>query len=163
MEYKQIQELVKMINKSNISELSIKDGEFEITIKQENGLTGTPVYAQPVQMAAPITAATPSAAPVASPAAAAPVAEAAPAVSNDKLHTIKSPMIGTFYRSPSPDKPAYVNVGDEVKPGQTLCIVEAMKLFNEIECEVSGKIVKVLVDESSPIEYDQPMFLIELN
>lgn len=163
MEYKQIQELVKMINKSNISELSIKDGEFEITIKQENGLTGTPVYAQPVQMAAPITAATPSAAPVASPAAAAPVAEATPAVSNDKLHTIKSPMIGTFYRSPSPDKPAYVNVGDEVKPGQTLCIVEAMKLFNEIECEVSGKIVKVLVDESSPIEYDQPMFLIELN
>lgn len=163
MEYKQIQELVKMINKSNISELSIKDGEFEITIKQENGLTGTPVYAQPVQMAAPIVAATPSAAPVASPAAAAPVAEAAPAVSNDKLHTIKSPMIGTFYRSPSPDKPAYVNVGDEVKPGQTLCIVEAMKLFNEIECEVSGKIVKVLVDESSPIEYDQPMFLIELN
>lgn len=162
MEYKQIQELVKMINKSNISELSIKDGEFEITIKQENGLTGTPVYAQPMQMAAPVAAA-PSAAPVASPAPSAPAAESAPAVANDKLHTIKSPMIGTFYRSPSPDKPAFVNVGDEVKPGQTLCIVEAMKLFNEIECEVSGKIVKVLVDESSPIEYDQPMFLIELN
>ncbi|MCC6186107.1 MAG: acetyl-CoA carboxylase biotin carboxyl carrier protein [Chitinophagaceae bacterium] len=158
MEYKQIQELVKMINKSNISELSIKDGEFEITIKQENGLTGTPVYAAPMPMAMP--------APVAATAPVAPATpattEAAPA-SNDKLHTIKSPMIGTFYRSPSPDKPAFVNVGDEVKPGQTLCIVEAMKLFNEIECEISGKIVKVLVDESTPIEYDQPMFLVELN
>lgn len=158
MEYKQIQELVKMINKSNISELSIKDGEFEITIKQENGLTGTPVYAAPMPMAmpAPVAATTPVA--PATPA----TTEAAPA-SNDKLHTIKSPMIGTFYRSPSPDKPAFVNVGDEVKPGQTLCIVEAMKLFNEIECEISGKIVKVLVDESTPIEYDQPMFLVELN
>lgn len=158
MEYKQIQELVKMINKSNISELSIKDGEFEITIKQENGLTGTPVYAAPMPMAmpAPVAAATPVA--PATPA----TTEAAPA-NNDKLHTIKSPMIGTFYRSPSPDKPAFVNVGDEVKPGQTLCIVEAMKLFNEIECEISGKIVKVLVDESTPIEYDQPMFLVELN
>lgn len=160
MEYKQIQELVKMINKSNISELSIKDGEFEITIKQENGLTGTPVYTQPIavaQQAAPVTSA--PAAPVVN---AAPPAEA-PVVNNDKLHTIKSPMIGTFYRSPSPDKPAFVNVGDEVKPGMPLCIVEAMKLFNEIECEVSGKVVKVLIDEASPIEYDQPMFIIELN
>jgi acetyl-CoA carboxylase biotin carboxyl carrier protein len=161
MEYKQIQELVKMINKSNISELSIKDGDFEITIKQENGLTGTPIYAPQPIVAAPVNA--PINNTVSSPAPAAPAAEPTQVVSNDKLHTIKSPMIGTFYRSPSPDKPAFVNVGDEVKPGQTLCIVEAMKLFNEIECEVSGKIVKVLVDESSPIEYDQPMFLIELN
>lgn len=162
MEYKQIQELVKMINKSNISELSIKDGEFEITIKQENGLTGTPVYAQPM-MAAPQAA--PIQAPAAAPSAAPAAESAAPAasVNNDKLHTIKSPMIGTFYRSPSPDKPAFVNVGDEVKPGMPLCIVEAMKLFNEIECEVSGKIVKVLIDEASPIEYDQPMFIVELN
>jgi acetyl-CoA carboxylase biotin carboxyl carrier protein len=152
-----------MINKSNISELSIKDGEFEITIKQENGLTGTPVYAQAMPI---MQAPTPQSAPPA--VASAPSAPSAPteapvSVANDKLHTIKSPMIGTFYRSPSPDKPPFVNVGDEVKPGQTLCIVEAMKLFNEIECEVSGRIVKVLVDESSPIEYDQPMFLIELN
>ncbi len=160
MEYKQIQELVKMINKSNISELSIKDGEFEITIKQENGLTGTPVYApQPIAMAAPMPAPPNATASSAAPTA----ASEAPAAVNEKLHTIKSPMIGTFYRSPSPDKPAFVNVGDDVKPGQTLCIVEAMKLFNEIECEVSGKIVKVLVDESSPIEYDQPLFLVELN
>lgn len=160
MEYKQIQELVKMINKSNISELSIKDGEFEITIKQENGLTGTPVYAAPVAVAA-APAAPVMAAPA--PAASATPAAEAPAANNDKLHTIKSPMIGTFYRSPSPDKPPFVNVGDDVKAGQTLCIVEAMKLFNEIESEVSGKIVKVLVDEATPIEYDQPMFIIELN
>ncbi|HTN16598.1 MAG TPA: acetyl-CoA carboxylase biotin carboxyl carrier protein [Chitinophagaceae bacterium] len=161
MEYKQIQELVKMINKSNISELSIKDGEFEITIKQESGLTGTPVmYAQPAMAA-------PQAAPVmqapAPATASAPAATPAPAANNDKLHTIKSPMIGTFYRSPSPDKPPFVNVGDEIKPGMPLCIVEAMKLFNEIESEVSGKVVKVLIDEASPIEYDQPMFIVELN
>jgi acetyl-CoA carboxylase biotin carboxyl carrier protein len=162
MEYKQIQELVKMINKSNISELSIKDGEFEITIKQENELTGTPVYAAPVAVAAAPAAPVMAAAPAAAAPSAAPAAEA-PAVNNDKLHTIKSPMIGTFYRSPSPDKPAFVNVGDDVKAGQTLCIVEAMKLFNEIESEVNGKIVKVLVDEATPIEYDQPMFIIELN
>ncbi len=162
MEYKQIQELVKMINKSNISELSIKDGEFEITIKQENSTGETQMYAQPIMMQqAPMAApAAPAPAPTATPAA---PTEAPVAANNDKLHTIKSPMIGTFYRSPSPDKPAFVNVGDDVKPGQTLCIVEAMKLFNEIECEVSGKIVKVLVDESTPIEYDQPMFLVELN
>jgi acetyl-CoA carboxylase biotin carboxyl carrier protein len=109
----------------------------------------TPQSAPPAVASAPSAPSAPTEAPV--------------SVANDKLHTIKSPMIGTFYRSPSPDKPPFVNVGDEVKPGQTLCIVEAMKLFNEIECEVSGRIVKVLVDESSPIEYDQPMFLIELN
>lgn len=163
MEYKQIQELVKMINKSNISELSIKDGEFEITIKQENSTGEATMYAQPIMMQqAPMGVAPVAAAPVATAAPAAP-SEAPASAANDKLHTIKSPMIGTFYRSPSPDKPAFVNVGDDVKPGQTLCIVEAMKLFNEIECEVSGKIVKVLVDESTPIEYDQPMFLVELN
>jgi len=160
MEYKQIQELIKMINKSNISELSIKDGEFEITIKQESGLSGTPVMmAAPQMMQQP--AAMPAmapATPAAAPAAAAPVA--APA--NDKLHTIKSPMIGTFYRSAGPEKPAFVNIGDDIKQGQTLCIVEAMKLFNEIESEVNGKIVKVLVDDASPIEYDQPLFLVEL-
>lgn len=163
MEYKQIQELIKMINKSNISELSIKDGEFEITIRQENGLTGTPMMMPAPQqmMPQPVMAAAP--APVAEAPAAPAAATTAPAAANDKLHTIKSPMIGTFYRSPSPDKPPFVNVGDEVKQGQALCIIEAMKLFNEIESEVNGKIVKVLVDESSPIEYDQPLFLVELN
>jgi acetyl-CoA carboxylase biotin carboxyl carrier protein len=160
MEYKQIQELIKMINKSNISELSIKDGEFEITIRQENGLTGTPMMMPAPQqmMQQPVMAA---AAPTVVPDAT--VAPTAPVAANDKLHTIKSPMIGTFYRSPSPDKPPFVNVGDEVKQGQALCIIEAMKLFNEIECEISGRILKVLVDESSPVEYDQPLFLVELN
>lgn len=165
MEYKQIQELVKMINKSSISELSIKDGDFEITIKQESAAPGATVYSAvpPVAVAAPM--AMPMNAPVAAPAAAPAATNEVPAAapSSDKLHTIKSPMIGTFYRSPSPDKPTFVSVGDEIKPGQTICIIEAMKLFNEIESEVSGKVVKVLVDDSSPIEYDQPMFMIELS
>ncbi|GAA4454935.1 acetyl-CoA carboxylase biotin carboxyl carrier protein [Rurimicrobium arvi] len=164
MEYKQIQELIKTINKSNISELSIKNGDFEITIKQEGTAGTAPVY---VAQAAPAMMQAPMAAPVAAPAqSAAPAAPSAPAAApagNENLHTIKSPMIGTFYRSPSPDKPSFANVGDEIKPGMPLCIIEAMKLFNEIESEVSGKIVKVLVDDASPIEYDQPMFLVEMN
>lgn len=155
MEFKQIQELLKAVNKSNISELSIKDGEFEITIKQANtepqyvmAQPNMPVAVQPQMMA-------PQAAPqqvAAAPAAAAPASNTI---------TIKSPMIGTFYRSSGPDKPAFVNVGDEIKPGDVICIVEAMKLFNEIESEVSGRIVKVLVDDATPIEYDQPLFLVE--
>jgi acetyl-CoA carboxylase biotin carboxyl carrier protein len=164
MEYKQIQELIKTINKSNISELSIKDGDFEITIKQESGINGTAMVAMPQMMQQPMMQApVMQAAPQAAPAAAAPSAAPAAAPANDKLHTIKSPMIGTFYRSPAPDKPAFVNVGDEIKQGQALCIIEAMKLFNEIESEISGKIVKVLIDEASPVEYDQPLFLVEVN
>lgn len=164
MEYKQIQELIKTINKSNISELSIKNGDFEITIKQEGTAGTAPVYvaaAAPV-MQAPVATPAPVAAPAAAPAPSAPAAAPA-AAGSENLHTIKSPMIGTFYRSPSPDKPSFANVGDEIKPGMPLCIIEAMKLFNEIESEVSGRIVKVLVDDASPIEYDQPMFLVELN
>ncbi|WP_276134505.1 acetyl-CoA carboxylase biotin carboxyl carrier protein [Polluticoccus soli] len=164
MEYKQIQELIKAINKSNISELSIEEGDFKITIKQAQSISETQFVAvqgpamPAMQMAAP--AAQHAALPAAQPAApAAPTQPAAPA--NDKLLTIKSPMIGTFYRSPGPDKPSFVNVGDEVKQGQVICIVEAMKLFNEIESEFSGKIVKVLIDDASPVEYDQPLFLVE--
>jgi acetyl-CoA carboxylase biotin carboxyl carrier protein len=152
MEYKQIQELIKTINKSNISELSIEEGEPKITIKQE--LAAAPV--QHVQMPyAPAPVQQPQQQPTA-PAAEKP---AAPAASNTT--TIKSPMIGTFYRSSSPDKPAFVSVGDEIKAGQVLCIIEAMKLFNEIESEVSGRIVKVVADDSSPVEYDQPLFIVE--
>ncbi len=162
MEYKQIQELIKTINKSNISELSIEEGDFKITIKQEQ--TSAPQYvAMPAPaMAAPMPAqvhqaapqATQAAAPAAAPAAAAPA-------SGGNTVTIKSPMIGTFYRSSSPDKPVFVNVGDEIKVGQVLCIIEAMKLFNEIESEVSGRVVKVIADNASPVEYDQPLFIIE--
>lgn len=163
MEFKQIQELIKAINKSNISKLSIKEGEFEITIEQQASETQflavqapMPVQQQYLPQAMPqqaLPAPQPQAAPASSPAQ-------APA-ENANAITIKSPMIGTFYRSPSPDKPSFVNVGDEIKQGQVLCIIEAMKLFNEIESEVSGRIIKVLVDDASPVEYDQPLFLVE--
>ncbi len=161
MEYKQIQELIKTINKSSISELSIEDGDFKITIKQEFS-AGQVTYAMPAAPAMPMAMPQMAAPAPAAPAAAAP-APAAPAADagSSKAVTVKSPMIGTFYRSPGPDKPVFVNVGDEVKAGQVVCIIEAMKLFNEIECEVSGRVVKVLVDDSSPVEYDQPLFLVE--
>lgn len=160
MDFKQIQELVKMVNKSNISELSIEQDKFKITIKQKDN--EPPVYTVPA--VAPVYQPAPQPAPVApAPAAqAAPQAETKPAETKaDNLVTIKSPMIGTFYRSPGPDKPAFVGVGDDVAPGKVVCIIEAMKLFNEIESEVSGKIVKILVDDASPVEYDQPLFLVE--
>ena len=141
MDLKQIQDLVKMVNKSNISELTIEEKDIKITIKQKEDKY---VTAAPAQVAA---------APAAS--AAAP----APAASN--LITIKSPMIGTFYRRPSPDKPNLVDEGDEVRAGKVVCIIEAMKLFNEIESEISGKVVKILVEDSTPVEFDQPLFLVE--
>lgn len=167
MEFKQIQELIKAINKSNISELSIEEGEFKITIKQAQTTGETQYVAVQAPMpamqmqAAPQQAAIPQAAPQQQAAPAAPQAQAPAAGGNEGYITIKSPMIGTFYRSPSPDKPSFVNVGDEIKQGQVLCIIEAMKLFNEIESEISGKVVKVLIDDASPVEYDQPLFLVE--
>jgi len=160
MEFKQIQELIKAINKSNISELSIEEGDFKITIKQENA-SGELQY---VTMPAPQVMHMPQPAPqqqIAPQQQTAPAAQPVAAPANDKLITVKSPMIGTFYRSSSPDKPSFVNVGDDIKQGDVLCIIEAMKLFNEIESEMSGKIVKVLVDDASPVEYDQPLFLVE--
>lgn len=161
MDFKQIQELIKMVNKSNISELSIEQDTFKITIKQKDNevqqIVTVPAVAAVQSMAAvPQAVAAPAAAPAQ---AAPPTANNAPATTN--LVTIKSPMIGTFYRSAGPGKPAFVNVGDDVAPGKVVCIIEAMKLFNEIESEVSGKIVKVLVDDASPVEYDQPLFLVE--
>lgn len=157
MDFKQIQELIKIVNKSNIGELSIEEKEFKITIKQKEDAVQTVVAApQAVYAPQPVQAA-PAAAPQASAPAAAPKAD----VKADNLITIKSPMIGTFYRKSSPDKPSFVEVGDEVAPGKVVCIIEAMKLFNEIESEVSGKIVKILVDDASPVEYDQPLFLVE--
>lgn len=144
-----------MVNKSNISELSIEEKDIKITIKQKEDkfVTGVPVQqVQAVQPAA--VAAAPAASAPAAPKASAPAAA-------DNLLTIKSPMIGTFYRRPSPDKPNFVEEGDEVKNGKVVCIIEAMKLFNEIESEVSGRIVKILVEDSTPVEYDQPLFLVE--
>ena len=159
MEFKQIQELIKIINKSNIRELSVEEGDFKITIKQAQTSETQYVAVQAPSM--PMQQATMQAAP--QPAAQATPQPAAQAAVNDKLITVKSPMIGTFYRSSAPDKPPFVNVGDDIKQGQVVCIIEAMKLFNEIESELSGKIVKVLVDDASPVEYDQPLFLVEPN
>jgi acetyl-CoA carboxylase biotin carboxyl carrier protein len=162
MDFKQIQELIKIINKSNIGEISIEDNDFKITIKQKEEKTETIVsapIASPV--AAPIYTPTPVAPFAPAPAAVPPSPIVPESAKADNLITIKSPMIGTFYRKSSPDKPSFVEVGDEVTPGKVVCIIEAMKLFNEIESEVSGKIVKVLADDASPVEYDQPLFLVE--
>jgi acetyl-CoA carboxylase biotin carboxyl carrier protein len=157
MDIKQIQELVKLVNKSNIGELSIERNDFKITIKQKK--EPAQHFAQPVQQA-PQThqISLPSMVPAPS------EGETKPAESPTKLEnllTIKSPMIGTFYRQAGPGKPLFVSVGDEVVPGQVVCIIEAMKLFNEIESEVAGKIVKILVEDASPVEFDQPLFLVE--
>lgn len=162
MEYKQIQELLKAVNKSNISELSIKDGDFEITIKQANTETQfVAVQASMPQMMQQAPQQMMQAPQAPQQIAAAPATPSTPAAEASNTVTIKSPMIGTFYRSSGPDKPVFVGVGDEIKPGQVICIIEAMKLFNEIESEISGRIVKVLVDDASPVEYDQPLFLVE--
>ncbi|MBM3915880.1 MAG: acetyl-CoA carboxylase biotin carboxyl carrier protein [Sphingomonadales bacterium] len=158
MDFKQIQELIKMVNKSNIGEVTIEQKDFKVTVKQKED----PVQHVVTAAAAPVMAAAPIA-PVAAaaPAAAAPEKPKAAPAATDNLVTIKSPMIGTFYRKSSPDKPNLVDVGSDVAPGSVLCIIEAMKLFNEIESEVKGRIVKVLVDDASPVEYDQPLFLVE--
>lgn len=161
MEYKQIQELIKTINKSNIGELSIEEKDFKLTIKQKKEHVQTFVNAQPVpqQNFAPQPASpqpTPPAGPAAKPAAGKAAVE-----DTSNLVAVKSPMIGTFYRRAAPDKPLLAEVGKEVKVGESVCIIEAMKLFNEIESEVAGTIVKILVDDASPVEYDQPLFLVE--
>jgi acetyl-CoA carboxylase biotin carboxyl carrier protein len=154
MDLKQIHDLIKVVNKSNIGEISIEDKDGKVTIKQkEDKITVTSAPAQ-------VYASAPAAAPVASAPAAAATAPAAPVVA-DNLITIKSPMIGTFYRRAAPDKPLMAEEGTEVSPGKVVCIIEAMKLFNEIESEVKGTIVKVLVEDASPVEYDQPLFLVQ--
>jgi acetyl-CoA carboxylase biotin carboxyl carrier protein len=163
MDFKQIQELIKIVNKSNIGELSIEEKDFKITIRQKEDNVQT-VYATAPQQS--VYAAAPqmmqqSAAPQS--AGSSDNAGGNAPAKQDNLLTIKSPMIGTFYRRTSPDKPALVEVGEEVSSGKVVCIIEAMKLFNEIESEVSGKIVKILVDDASPVEYDQPLFLVQPN
>jgi acetyl-CoA carboxylase biotin carboxyl carrier protein len=162
MDIKQIQELVKLINKTNIGEITIEEDGVKITVKQKKDPRPIIAGATTVQAAAPAqVAATPSI-PIPPPVATT-ADKPATEPKTDNLVTIKSPMIGTFYRAAGPGKPIYVNVGDEVSNGKTVCIIEAMKLFNEIESEVKGKIVKVLVDDASPVEYDQPLFLVEPN
>ncbi len=164
MDFKQIQELIKMVNKSNIGELTIEQKDFKVTIRQKEEhitqvLSGPatsayqqaqPQVAAPQQVAIPVTAASNEK-----------NKNTADSQAASNLVTIKSPMIGTFYRKASPDKPNFVEPGDEVTKGKVVCIIEAMKLFNEIESEMNGRIVKVLVDDASPVEYDQPLFLVE--
>ena len=159
MDIKDIQNLIKFVSKAEVSEVKYKTKDFEITIKTPLGGNEGSYMQQPaVYHAAPQQAA--SAAPQASaPQASAPAVDAV--ADDSKFVTIKSPMIGTFYRKPSPDKDVFVNVGDEVSNGKVVCVIEAMKLFNQIESEVSGKIVKILVDDATPVEYDQPLFLVD--
>lgn len=155
MELKEIQELIKFVAKAGVAEVELESKGFKIVVKTQHKSQENTVYVQAPVAAAPAPVA---AAPVA---AAASAPAAAPAEDNSKFITVKAPMVGTFYRRPSPDKPLFVNVGDEVKAGGVLCIIEAMKLFNEIESDISGRVVKILVDDASPVEYDQPLFLID--
>jgi len=154
MNKKEIEELIRFVSKAGVSEVSLEQKDFKITIK--NASREMQVVTAPAP--AVVHVAPPAAAPVAAPATAAPATKA---TDESKYHVVKSPMIGTFYRQPSPDKPNFVSVGDEVKQGQVICIIEAMKLFNEIESDVKGRIVKVLVDNSTTLEYDQPLFLVD--
>ena len=163
MDFKQIQELIRMVNESNIGEVSIEQKEFKITIRQKEE-TITQVVA--ASMPAGYAQLPPQMSQQSLPASNAQITEqssqqGAPVAAPTNTITIKSPMIGTFYRRPSPDKPNFVEVGDDVTPGKVVCIIEAMKLFNEIESEVKGRIVKLLVEDASPVEYDQPLFLVE--
>lgn len=159
MDIKEIQNLIKFVAKSGATEVKLEMDDFKITIKTtETGSTET-TYIQQVPVAQSM-----QQAPVAQ--ASAPVASEAPAADakageDTKYITVKSPIIGTFYRKPAPDKPSFAEVGTVIKPGDVVCVIEAMKLFNEIESEVSGKIVKILVDDSSPVEFDQPLFLVD--
>lgn len=164
MTFEEIKSLIQLINKSDLAEFRLKDGDQKITIRTSKYNSGKQqIYQTPAAPAAPAPVATP--APV--PAFAAPVADfakpaAAPAVTEGgNFLEIKSPIVGTFYRAAGTDKPPYIKVGDKVEKGKTVCIVEAMKLFNEIESEVQGKVVKICIDDASPVEYDQVLFLVD--
>ncbi|WP_312768764.1 acetyl-CoA carboxylase biotin carboxyl carrier protein [Epilithonimonas sp.] len=155
MDIKDIQNLVRFVAKAGVSEVKYKNKDFEIYIKTPLGGEAVSYVTPQVAYQAPVSA--PAANPVSAPAN----SDAASSDDDSKYITIKSPMIGTFYRKPSPDKDVFINVGDSVTEGKVVCVIEAMKLFNQIESEVSGKIVKILVEDSSPVEYDQPLFLVD--
>jgi acetyl-CoA carboxylase biotin carboxyl carrier protein len=159
MDIREIQNLIKFVAKSGATEVKLEMDDFKITIKTttEGAAAEATAFVQHI----PVAQAAPAAVPAA-PVAAAPAAPAAAAADDTaKYITVKSPIIGTLYRKPSPDKPAFVEVGSTISKGDVVCVIEAMKLFNEIESEVSGKIVKVLVDDASPVEFDQPLFLVD--
>ena len=161
MDIKEIQGLIKFVAKSGASEVKLEMEDVKITIRTGSATT-TPETTIVQQIPVAPAPAAPVAAPAPAPEAPAAPASEGPASDDDsKYITIKSPIIGTFYRKPSPDKPSFVEVGSEIKQGDVLCVIEAMKLFNDIESEVSGKIVKVLADDASPVEFDQPLFLVD--
>ena len=157
MKAKEIQELIDFISNSGLAEVKIETDEFKLSVKKSLGDSGKKAASTPVQSPGSEVSLSPTAdnEPVTNP------SEGRGDTSNPGYLEVKSPMIGTFYRTPNPDSDPFVNVGDTISAGQTVCIIEAMKLFNEIESEVSGTIVKVLVDDASPVEYDQPLFLVE--
>lgn len=155
MDIKEIQNLIKFVSKSGASEVKLEMDDIKITIK-----TGGDERIEPTTIVQQVPSPTPPAPAVVTPISSA-ITAAPAAIENDKFITVKSPIIGTFYRKPSPDKPTFVEVGQEINEGDVLCVVEAMKLFNEIESEVSGKIIKILVDDSTPVEFDQPLFLVD--
>ena len=158
MNFKQIQQLIKFVSKTDVAEVNIENNNFKINIKgsksQKNEITQQ-VVQQPIQPQPQASVVQPSL--VEPPKS----DDSKDSSASDNYYTVKSPIIGTFYRKPSPDKDVFVNVGDTIKEGDTLCVIEAMKLFNEIESDFSGKIVKILVEDASPVEFDQPLFLIE--
>lgn len=177
MSPKEIQDLLKLVNRLELTELKMKNGDFSISIRTKHFVPAdsgsssgaTPVISVPsvsssfAAPAVPAPAPAAPAAPAATPAPAAPAADAPAEEDTSNYLEVKSPMVGTFYRSPSPDKPVYVKVGDSIAAGDTVCIIEAMKLFNEVETEISGKIVKVMVEDAQPVEYDQVLFLVDPN
>ena len=154
MNLEEIKDLIKLVSKSGLGKVEIEREGFRISIK---GSQTEPIMYQ----AAPMVAAPVAAAPAPAATSAAPASTDSSSNDDSKYITVKSPMIGTFYRTPGPDKDAFVNVGDSIQKGDKVCIIEAMKTFNEIESEISGKIVKVLVDNASPVDYDQPLFLVD--
>lgn len=156
MDLKEIQNLIKFVSNSGVAEVKLEMDDVKITIRTTlESSAPEPTYVQQLPAQAPAQQI------IAAPVAAATPVAAAPVAEDSKYITIKSPMIGTFYRKPSPDKPMFVEVGTSIAKGDVLCVVEAMKLFNEIESEISGKIVKILVDDMSPVEFDQPLFLVD--
>ena len=158
MNFKQIQQLIKFVSKTDVAEVNIENNNFKINIKGSKSTSVDPTS----QVVQPIIQASPQVVqPVSVPQDLPKPEPITESVSNENYITVKSPIIGTFYRKPSPDKDVFVNVGDSVKEGDTLCVIEAMKLFNEIESDFSGKIVKILVEDSSPVEFDQPLFLVD--
>lgn len=160
MDFSQIQELIRMVGKHKLSELRLEEGDFKLVIRSQSGQEGAAPTAAHT-LAAPLALTAPAFAPVAPPPVAQPKAGTPASDESARYVAIKSPMVGTFYRSGGSDKPPFLKLGDTVQKGQTVCIIEAMKLFNEIESDLQGKIMKVLVEDATPVEYDQPLFLVD--